>query len=406
MPVTKFIGNVLPPTGHRPEGDSTFDFTNKEAKNMDLTGVPLRIEHADSLPIGKVTKQWTTQSGEKWIMGEIDNKKGLASHYANHAIKPDSRGHTLYKGLSLQHVHQQWSDGTTNKRPVEISICTEPRRPDCYIRAVSETKKNEYIAHKASVNYSTMSEQITPQQNEQVQPEQTVTENEVSVEETPVSNEEQAARNVANNQEELMKMFLDQDAKNSEMAAQLKKIQEEKIALEKKWAEREHNEKLQTQSKAEALSKALVEQWQHQLGPGDMTEENKKAIFALAQNHPQASMQMMEIAHKASMKHAGTRSALLESQSMTKKRVLEQQVVDTIMKKRRGMDAPVEIRQAASKKTNHQYNPFTVNKKIINKTEKTFGESNSMLFGALKNMSQGNARSMMDSIAKYRNGSL
>ena len=144
MAPTKFIGNVLPPTGHRPEGDHTFDFTTNEAKDMDLTGVPIQIEHADSLPIGKVTKQWTTENGEKWIMGEIDTNKGLASHYANHAIQPDSRGHTLYKGLSLQHVHQQWTDGTTFKRPVEVSICTEPRRPDCYIRAVSETKKRVY----------------------------------------------------------------------------------------------------------------------------------------------------------------------------------------------------------------------------------------------------------------------
>ena len=415
-PPTTFIGNVLPPTGHRPEGDSTFDFTTNESRNMDLVGVPLRIEHADSLPIGKVTKQWTTNNGEKWIMGELDNQKGLASHYEHHAIKPASRGHTVYTGLSLQHVHQQWSDGTTNKRPVEISICTEPRRPDCYIRAVSKTKKNEYIAHKASDKYSKMSEQSTPQVTEQAPTEQSQSVNEAvgvpteNVNETPVSHEEQAARNVANSQEELMKMFLDQDAKNSEMAMQLKKMQEEKVALEKKWAEREANEQIQTKSKAEALSKALVEQWQDQLGPGDMTEENKKAIFALAHNHPQASMQMMEIAHKASMKHAGTRSALIQSESMSKKRVLEQQVVDTIMKKRRGMDAPIEVTQAASIKkrapVQNAYNPFAVNQKIANQTKATFGESNSMLFGALKGMSQGNARSMMDSIAKYRNGSL
>ena len=161
-------------------------------------------------------------------------------------------------------------------------------------------------------------------------------------------------------------------------------MQEEKVALEKKWAEREANEQIQTKSKAEALSKALVEQWQDQLGPGDMTEENKKAIFALAHNHPQASMQMMEIAHKASMKHAGTRSALIQSESMSKKRVLEQQVVDTIMKKRRGMDAPIEVTQAASIKkrapVQNAYNPFAVNQKIANQTKATFGESNSMSF--------------------------
>lgn len=374
----KFIGNVLPPTGHKPEGDHTFDFTQEEARNMDLTGIPIRIEHADSLPVGKVTKQWTTKNGEKWIIAEIENKD-LASNYANHAIQPDSRGHTLYKGLSLQHVHQQWTDGTTFKRPVEVSICTQPRRPDCYIRAVSKTKKNEYIAHKASVK---MAEEIQETPQTETQP------------------DEEAARQVANSQEELMKMFLEQDEKNNELEAQMKKIQEEKDALQKKWDEREANERLQVASKAEALSKALVESWQNTLPAGELTDENKKAIFALAQNFPQESVQMMEIAHKASLKHAGTQHALEESQAMSKKKVLEQQVVSTILKKRRVMDSPVETVQVASKKA---YNPFETNQ---NKAEvkKTFGEKNAMLFGALKGMSQGNARSVMDSIAKYRKG--
>ena len=28
----KFIGNVLPKTGHKPENDSTFDFTSEESR--------------------------------------------------------------------------------------------------------------------------------------------------------------------------------------------------------------------------------------------------------------------------------------------------------------------------------------------------------------------------------------
>ena len=126
----RFIGNVLPATGWKPEGDSTFDFSSDESRRLDLEGVPLRIEHLGSLPIGKVTKSWDGKNGSKWILGEIENDKGFASLYANHAIQPDSNGHTLYPGLSLQHVHQSWADGTTKKRPVEISICGEPRRPD------------------------------------------------------------------------------------------------------------------------------------------------------------------------------------------------------------------------------------------------------------------------------------
>lgn len=415
----RFIGNVLPATGHKPEGDSTFDFNSDESRRLDLVGVPLRIEHQGSLPIGKVTKSWDGKNGSKWIMGEIENEKGFASLYANHAIKPDSQGHTLYKGLSLQHVHQAWADGTTNKRPVEISICGEPRRPDCYIRAVSETGKNEYIAHKASVNSTMATEQSnapttteTPTESTPVTDAVGTTPTDSAPVDAPPSQEEQAARNVANSQEELMKMFLAQDGKNNELVAQLEQIKKEKEALEAKWKEREANEQIATQSKAEALSKALVEQWTNQLGPENMTEENKKAIFALAHEHPQASMQMMEIAHKASAKYANTRSALIESEAMSKKRLLEQQVVDTIMKRRRTGEAPIESAHAASVKTIEKaveqkpsFNPF-VSQKTAAKVENTFASSNAHLFNALKGASQGNARSVMDSIAKYRNGNL
>jgi len=404
MPSTTFIGNVLPPTGHQTEGDNTFDFSSNESKCMDLTGVPLRIEHADSLPIGKVTKSWTKPNGEKWIMGKIDTDQGLASHYANHAIKPDSRGHTLYKGLSLQHVHQQWTDGTSVKRPVEVSICTEPRRPDCYIRAISETKKNEYIAHKAS-DKSQMSEQLqntepTPVEQQQAQ----VTE---AVGEAPAQDvavpEEQDARATANNQEELMKMFLAQDQKNQEMEAQMKKLLGEKTAMETKWKEREQNEALQTKSKAEALSHALVESWQKTLPAGEMTDENKKAIFALAQKFPQESVQMMEIAHKASLRHRSDRTLLAETEANANKRVLEQQVVDTIMKRRKTGEAPVATVQEASKKAAPaMFNPFARNTAPQQNTRESFGADNSMLFGALKGLSSGSARSMMDNIAKYR----
>ena len=425
----RFIGNVLPATGHRPEGDSTFDFNNDESRKLDLEGVPLRIEHLGSLPIGKVTKSWDGKNGSKWILGEIENDKGFASLYANHAIKPDSNGHTLYPGLSLQHVHQAWADGTTNKRPVEISICGEPRRPDCYIRAVSQTGKNEYTAHKASVNQSMSTTESAPQVTQETTESTSVQDavggsgapdiagridSKLSTlaggEQEAPSQEETAARNVANSQEELMKMFLAQDGKNAELTRQLNEMQKAKEAMEAKWKEREANETLQTQSKAEALSKALVEQWSNQLGPQNMTEENKRAIFALAQEHPEASMQMMEIAHKASAKYGQTRSALIESEAMSKKRVLEQQVVDTIMKRRRTGDAPIESAHAASTKTiaravesKPAFNPF-VSRNTAAKVENTFASSNAHLFNALKGASQGNARSVMDSIAKYRNG--
>ena len=405
MPATHFIGNVLPHTGHCPEGDETFDFTTKESANLNLTGVPIRIEHADSLPIGRVTKHWTNSNGEKWIVGELESDKGLASHYADHAIREDSRGHVLYTGLSLQHVHKQWSDGTSLKHPVEVSICTEPRRPNCYIRAVSETKKNEYIQHKASDKYNMSApvqstEQTTPEQSA---PEPTEVMNAVGAPAEPLTQEEQEAQKVASDPEQLMQLYVDQ-------ASAHEKLQEEKAALQAQIdalnSEKEKAQKLealQTKSKAENLSKALIESWQNTLNPGDLTDENKKAIFALAQNFPNESVQMMEIAHKASQRHKQSFQSLQQEQATSHKRNLESQVVNTILKRRKAQPDPVVTTQAASIKTKPAFNPFAPVDRVQKKQSTEFKAENHQLFAALRGMSSGNARSMMENIAKYRN---
>ena len=63
----RFIGNVLPATGWKPEGDSTFDFSSDESRRLDLEGVPLRIAHLGSLPIGKVTKNCRGSSAKFFL---------------------------------------------------------------------------------------------------------------------------------------------------------------------------------------------------------------------------------------------------------------------------------------------------------------------------------------------------
>ena len=82
----------------------------------------------------------TTPPINNSLVGFSPNKNIAASNPVG-GIPIVTIGNTLYKGLSLQHVHRQYSNGSSTKHPIEVSICTEPRRENCYIRAVSETKK-------------------------------------------------------------------------------------------------------------------------------------------------------------------------------------------------------------------------------------------------------------------------
>tara|TARA_B100001559_G_C16469424_1_gene608212 strand:- start:186 stop:1376 length:1191 start_codon:yes stop_codon:yes gene_type:complete len=392
MPSTYFVGNVLPESSAPGEDDKTFDFTNSESRNMSLDNVPIRIEHEEGLAVGSVSRHWTDDNGKKWILGKV-NHDTLEGRYASHAIQPSSDGHTLYKGLSLQHVHTSFSDGSTAKRAIEVSLCVEPRRPGCEVTHVDATKKKEYITHLASRQNMSAEPTTSAEINETPQVEETS-----NVEETPAS--EPAPEGVPGetaNQEELMKLVIDQESELGSTKAALEKAQAELNKLQSEWKARQENERVQTASKAEALSKALVDSWSASLPADMMTDENKKAIFAMAQNFPKESVKMLEIAHKASKKYKSDIETLEQQQQSAKKRQLESRVMDIVTKKRRVQPETTSVVHAASTK---KANPFTFNVNNTSSSMNSVRDRNPELFKALRGFSAGSLRDRMGQISK------
>ena len=385
---TYFVGNVLPPSSDPGEDDPTFDFTTNESKNMSLQDVPIRLEHEEGLAVGSVQRDWTDSDGKKWILGKVDSNS-LESRFAEHAIKPSSCGHTLYKGLSLQHVHTSFSNGATSKRAIEVSLCSEPRRPGCNVTCVNKTTKEEYINHRASKQNMSTEPTSTPVENTV----ETVTETSAA----PIETAPSEAPNTTN-QEELMKLVIDQENELSGTKTALEKAHGELMKLQSAWKEREDNEKLQTKSKAEALSKALVDSWSASLPADMMTDENKQAIFALAQNFPQESVKMMEIAHKASKKYKSDMDSFASNQQAKEKRHLESRVMDIVTKKRRIAPTTTSVVHAASVKT-ARVNPFRFDASKTSSSMSSVRSRNPQLFSALSGYSTGNLRDRMGQIA-------
>jgi hypothetical protein len=387
---TYFVGNVLPSSSDPGEDDPTFDFTTDESKNMNLQDVPILLEHEEGLAVGSVQRDWTDSDGKKWILGKV-NSNSLESRFAEHAINPSSSGHTLYKGLSLQHVHTSFSNGATSKRAIEVSLCAEPRRPGCNVTCVNKTTKEEYINHRAS------------KQNMSAEPTSAPVENTTPVEtinETPDVPVETAEAPKTANQEELMKLVIDQENELSGTKSALEKAHAELTKLQSAWKKREDNEKLQTKSKAEALSKALVDSWSASLPADMMTDDNKKAIFALAQNFPQESVKMMEIAHKASKKYKSDMDNLAAQQQVKEKRQLESRVMDIVTKKRRFVPETTSVVHAASIKKVRVANPFSFDASKTSSSMSSIRDNNPQLFSALSGYSTGNLRDRMGQIAK------
>jgi len=398
-----FVGNVLPNTDAKGENDPTFDFTKEESQNMDLNDVPIRIEHAEGLAVGHVQRHWNDSDGKKWILGRLDDST-LEGRFASNALQPSSDGHRLYTGLSLQHVHTSFSDGSTTKRPVEVSLCTEPRRAGCNVISTqqqsasrpSETKKTEYITqHQASIKMSAPIEETQNETQEQV--DTTPAQVESSEAAAPVSQ--------VTNQEDLMKLVINQESELGDTKTALQKAEAQLAQLQAQWKQQQDNAELETKSKAEALSKALVDSWSASLPADMMTDENKKAIFAMAQNYPKESVKMLEIAHKASAKYKTDLDSLASQAQAENKRALENKVMDIVTKKRRiassGIAHQQSVVHAASAKVAATRNPFAFDSsKTQSNSMQSVRDRNPALFQALSGFGSGNLRDRMNQISK------
>ena len=396
-----FVGNVLPDiTSTAGENDVSFDFNREEACKLDLKDVPIRIEHEEGLAVGRVLRSWNGVNGEKWVVGQLDNNT-LESRYANYAIRPTERtgGHTLYKGLSLQHVwrgHKASNGklvGRGEKKPIEISICADPRRPNCFIRHVASSNQREYKG--TSSEEHTMSAESTSAPVESTP---------APVETTPAPAAEAPAAapaEVPQDRDELMRAILSSEEERATAAKQAEEYKSKYEALMKQVEEQKKNEQLAMRTKADNLSKALVDSWTAQLNPEDLTDDTKKAIFALAQNYPEESVKMMEIAHKASKRSAALEQQLESAKQQTERSVLETQVA-AVLNKKRGRTYPTveqEIHRASKKSAPVMpENPFLA--PTLSNTAKNMRTSNPALFEALASMKRGSARASMDAIAK------
>ena len=393
-----FVGNVLPDiTSTAGEDDISFDFNEQEARAMDLKGVPIRIEHEEGLAVGRVLRSWNGVNGEKWVVGELDNDT-LESRYARYAIRPTERtGHTLYKGLSLQHVwrgHKASNGklvGRGEKKPIEISICADPRRPNCFIRHVASSNKKEYKGDASHTHI--MSAEATPAPAESTS---------ATVESTPAPVEETSApaAEVPQDRDELMRAILSSEEERAAAAKQAEEFKTKYEALMKQVEDQKKNEQLALRTKADNLSRALVDSWTSQLNPEDLTDDTKKAIFALAQNYPEQSVKMLEIAHKASKRSAALVQQLESAKQQTERSALESQVAAVLNKKRSRAHPTIEeeIHRASKKSAPAaSSNPFLA--PSLSNTAKNMRESNPALFEALASMKGGNARSSMDAIA-------
>lgn len=336
-----FVGNVLSPTETQPEQhDPTFAFTREEAL-MDLKGVPIHMEHDEKMKVGTIQKSWNQEDGSSWIVGKIDDPSMFGA-FARNAIQKSSKGKRYYTGLSLTHTHTQYANGKTEKQPVEVSLCVDPRRNDCRItfvdesecKAIDETRINTY---KASSKIHKMPEEQKPQETQPV------------VQETPV----EAPAETEPSKEKLMEIIVQQRKREEELEAKAAELE----TLKAQRAEEKKKEFEIASAKNEAMANALIESWSNTLDQEDLDDAGRASILAMAKKFPHESQEFFRVAHHASKKSLQRQKELKEAAEALKNADLKADF-DAVMNK----TTHIASKKKAPKKTDETYFMDALNK--------------------------------------------
>ena len=346
-----FTGKVLNVKELASDNAKSFRFSKEEREQLNLKGLPIRLEHEDNLEVGTIKTSWN-KNGEHWVFGSID-KNSIPATFAKHALMqsgPNNTNKPYYTGLSLQHVHREYPDGTTEKKGIEVSLCTDPRRPNCNITWTSnkmgeqklETRNIPYklvkeVASKDNTMSQIVTEQTTPQNTENKMD----TEVEVPAVEPTAPTGAELSEQVYAQFSELMEKEKAQQDKIKALEEQLSKHNEH-LEAEKKKKEAEDA------AKGRALMGTFLEHIKELVG-----EQNdlQSTVEPMLQANPEGMGKIMEVVSKASKKYAENNLALQKAKATLKDKELELKFQQLIQGKSIQQVAPAqEITQAASKK--------------------------------------------------------
>jgi len=289
-----YFGGTILPQRKNLEGydaeDATFFFTEKEKKKLDLKNVPIRLEHADKLQVGKILRNFTIDD-RTYVVGKIEGD-GLKASFAKKAVLGQG---PFYGSLSLQHSHTIYEDGSTKKTPIEVSLCTHPRRKGSTISYVSkpeETKKNDYISIPRGNRKMTDTTDTTHAASAMETSDPVVEKISAADEEKVSMAPEQYMRIIIEQEQQLAQAALDSAA----VKEQLEKIHSANAAREKD----EHDRQLQ---KAQLIADTLTKEWQSELPSSMLTDDVLNSLKIVAEQMPKHAAAIYELSHMASEQH-------------------------------------------------------------------------------------------------------
>ncbi|MAE79216.1 MAG: hypothetical protein CL967_05555 [Euryarchaeota archaeon] len=372
---TYFVGNILQPLEERTSSDETFRFTEEESNTLDCVGLPVRMEHAESLTCGKIIRQMRDKTtGKVYVVGKIEDGSKLSEDpsfvrvFADKSIcKKGQEGY--YGSLSLQHVHEEDELGNRTKRGIEVSLVHEPRRKNCDIVAVCRSKKSErhlasarseipdYICNPESItNTAKMSSTTDPANTMEIAKEETPkpaaapaksTEAEATPEKTATSESGKGDIVMDDVIQTVLLQAKEKEEQEREIEELKKQLEQQKELLEAEMKEKNERKRLEEEAmqkkrkadaeKALGFMQSCAEMWDEQISDqaiwSDNKDEQMSKMKQLVEKNPSLAKDLFQVVHCASSRYADMVSDNAQKQTTLTERL------GHVMKKRKTVHA-------------------------------------------------------------------
>lgn len=312
-----FIGNVLDShedARRHPEASKEyFHITPTEASRMDAVGLPVHLEHADNVKVGSVLRSWNDNDGKKWILAHVDTSS-IEGKFVRNDLSAEV---PVYSSLSLQHVYRKFTDGSSQKSAVEVSICKEPRRPGCKI--VHASMSSGSTVYKGSSDNTRMS---TNEKPTETVPSTEPPSSEVDVK-ASADNSTTCETAPTPSTTQLMAEVVEASRQNTLLQEQLEQKSAALAKIEKDKLQAEANVRQEKSQLAQELGDAVLEHVA-KLDPSLANKATTEAIGTLREQYPREVARLLEVACCAS-KHASKLEAELSAQKEEAERKLMEQ---------------------------------------------------------------------------------
>ena len=321
-----FVGKVLNQKEAPDDSAKSFAFTKTERASLakQLRGIPVQMEHEDGLKVGEIKNAWRDASDQFWVYGQLSGKD-LKSTFAKHAVQQKGSNKPYYAGLSLQHVHREWKDGSTEKAPIEVSLVVEPRRKNCDIVWVSNqkaTNKSNYIG----IVQAAASQETTESASNMSAAPTTEPAMESPVEAPAAEAAPEAAPEAPTGlqlNEQVYSQMSELYEKDKSQAAELAKLREQLKEHQSQADEAKKSKLEEDAKKGRALMSTMLEHMRDLLGANEDIQQLEPQLMPLMESNPMGMNQLLEVVAKASKKYKTQNMELKSAQNSLQEKDLE-----------------------------------------------------------------------------------